>query len=139
MCESLLSLPKCVHGRNIYALNADGEFKDLLRHLAESSKDFGGLIFDGKPVYVPADKFADFPSTKYVFSMRLWLEIPEGVDLGVFKAIYEFYPTATTAQILPQSKFPMVEAHLLSKTFTRIYTISPYGCPSLQVCMRAEV
>lgn len=24
--------------------------------------------------------------------MRLWLEIPEGVDLGVFKAIYDFLP-----------------------------------------------
>ena len=105
MCESLLSLPKCVHGRNIYTLNANGEFKDLLRHPAESSKDFGGLTFDGKPVYVPADKFADFPSTKDVFSMRLWLEIPEGVDLGVFEANYDFLPHHNYSLDIPSPNF----------------------------------
>ncbi|OCL15401.1 hypothetical protein AOQ84DRAFT_435021 [Glonium stellatum] len=90
VCEPLLDLPECVRGRNFYTLNGDGEFKDLSRHPAESSKDFGGFIFDGKPVHVAADKIADFPSIKGVFLTKLWLQIPDGVDRTIFKAVYDF-------------------------------------------------
>ncbi|OCK82345.1 hypothetical protein K432DRAFT_277692, partial [Lepidopterella palustris CBS 459.81] len=89
LCEPLLGLPDCVRGLVIYTLK-DGEFMELQRAQAGRSDTFVELIFSGKALHVPIDKIAAHTSIREVFSKSRWLEIPEGVNLETFSALYDF-------------------------------------------------